>query len=549
MISCRGLLGAIVLFAGLTAALTWPQVLHPGRIPDNVDAYFSLWRLSWVAHQLPRAPGALFDANIYYPRPNTLAYSDATLLEAAVAAPFLWLSAPVVFVYNLLVLASFVACGVAMFLLSRHLTGSTSAAALAGIVFAFASFRFDHYYHLELLWAQWMPLALLLLHKALASGRWRHGIGVGVTLALQTFSSIYYGVFFATALGVLGMILWAGAPKRGRTMVVLGAGVLLAAVLVMPYAYQYRQARLDTGERRADEALLYSAGPRHYLATTPENRLYGGVMAKYGRPEKRMFPGLLALVLVAIACWPPLDRVRVAYAATLVVIVLVSFGPPGLLFEWLREHVLPYRGLRVPARAGHVALLLLATLSGFGAVRVLSWTRARDPRVARVIAVLLPAIACLEYAERPRALVPVERRAPDVYRWLDEQPAGVVAEFPMPRPPGELPLHEGKYEYYSTFHWRPLVNGYSGNYPPSYIDLLLAEEAFPAPSALAALRAAGVTYLIVHGRYLPRDRFDEIVRTLGTSGELAPYGPFVESVGEARAYRFVTPPPARASRP
>jgi hypothetical protein len=38
MISCRGHPGATLLVVGSTTALTWPQVLQPGRVPDNVDA-------------------------------------------------------------------------------------------------------------------------------------------------------------------------------------------------------------------------------------------------------------------------------------------------------------------------------------------------------------------------------------------------------------------------------------------------------------------------------------------------------------------------------
>ncbi|PYR90994.1 MAG: hypothetical protein DMF84_18760 [Acidobacteria bacterium] len=65
----------------------------------------------------------------------------------------------------------------------------------------------------------------------------------------------------------------------------------------------------------------------------------------------------------------------------------------------------------------------------------------------------------------------------------------------------------------------------------------------------AALLFVGLTAVLTWPRYSPRDRFDTIARTLATSGELSAYGQFAEAPGEARAYRFVTPPPARASRP
>jgi hypothetical protein len=35
----------LLLFVVLTIIATWPQTIRFDSIPDNVDAYFSLWRL------------------------------------------------------------------------------------------------------------------------------------------------------------------------------------------------------------------------------------------------------------------------------------------------------------------------------------------------------------------------------------------------------------------------------------------------------------------------------------------------------------------------
>ena len=61
------------LFLALTAVMTWPQLASPYAVGDTGDPLFSIWRLSWVAHQLPRDPLRLFDANIFYPELRTLA--------------------------------------------------------------------------------------------------------------------------------------------------------------------------------------------------------------------------------------------------------------------------------------------------------------------------------------------------------------------------------------------------------------------------------------------------------------------------------------------
>src|SRR4029079_19438146 len=53
------------------------------------------------------------------------------------------------------------------------------------------------------------------------------------------------------------------------------------------------------------------------------------------------------------------------------------------------------------------------------------------------------------------------------------------------------------YMYYSTFHWKPLVNGYSGFFPPSYMDFLWAMRSFPDAPSIDFLRRRGATYIVL----------------------------------------------------
>jgi hypothetical protein len=74
-------------------------------------------------------------------------------------------------VYNLTLFAAFVASAVAAFLLVRELTGSTPAALVGGVIFAFSAHRLDHFDHLELQFAFWIPLAVLYWHRAVERDR------------------------------------------------------------------------------------------------------------------------------------------------------------------------------------------------------------------------------------------------------------------------------------------------------------------------------------------------------------------------------------------
>ena len=75
----------IVLWTFSIAAsviMTWPLVTglnRLGRTANSGDARVSVWNVAWVAHALLTDPGDLFDANIFHPHRNTLAFSEANL--------------------------------------------------------------------------------------------------------------------------------------------------------------------------------------------------------------------------------------------------------------------------------------------------------------------------------------------------------------------------------------------------------------------------------------------------------------------------------------
>jgi hypothetical protein len=126
-----------------------------------------MWRLAWVAHAIRTAPADLFNANIFHPEPLTLAYSDAMLLPGVILAPLFWAGAHPVIVYNLALFTAFIVSGLAAFWLAREVTGHAGGAMVAGVIYAFAPYRFTHYAHLELQFVFWIPLLLLAIHRTL----------------------------------------------------------------------------------------------------------------------------------------------------------------------------------------------------------------------------------------------------------------------------------------------------------------------------------------------------------------------------------------------
>ena len=168
----RPLVGASLLLTALTVMLTWPQALHLGhaRVAVSRSAAEHLAAVVARARAEGRRLSRLFDGNIFYPNPGTFAYSDATLLEGLLAAPWLWAHVNPVAVYNVLLLAGIISSGIGMFVLVRYLTGNLDAALVSAAIFTLVPYRVEHFMHLELQWTVWMPLSMWAVHRAFDRG-------------------------------------------------------------------------------------------------------------------------------------------------------------------------------------------------------------------------------------------------------------------------------------------------------------------------------------------------------------------------------------------
>src|SRR4029079_5906897 len=409
----------------------------------------------------------------------------------------------------------------AMFMLVRYLTGCSGAGVVAGVVFAFVPYRFDHYMHMELQWTVWAPLAFWSMHRTFDTGEWKYGVAAGLSVALQMLSSIYYGIFLATLLPVGALLLVRdGAAPRRRVFAALVAGAVIALLVSAVYARPYRASHATVGDRSQEEVLQFSARVSSYRAATAGNWLYGGRFAARAGDERRLFPGLLPLLLATIGLLLRVPGRRpIVYLLLMVAAFEMSLGLRGYSYTFLSGYVPLFRSLRALGRLGIFVAMFLAVLAGYG-YSLLASGRSRPLRAALAGAVVLLLLA--EYRTR-LPLVSYPNAAPPVYRFLATQPRGIVAEFPVPQP-DTLPGHDAEYAYMSTFHWFPLVNGYSGTYPPSYLARLERLRGFPDERSIAQLRRDGVTYVIVHGSAYAEAVFGGLRTRIDASGALSELG-------------------------
>ncbi len=520
--------GVTVFFAVLTAAMVWSMVRDIGsRAPQHPDVFFNMWRLRWIAHALGTSPGHLFDANIFYPERDTLAYSDAMLVQGVIAAPFSRFN-PVA-VHNTMMLAPIAISAIAIFALCRHLTGSRGAGVIAGVAFAFVPYRFEHIMHMELQWTIWMPLAFLALHRLYEGGRWRDGLAVGACLALQMLSCIYYGVFLGTVLGLAAVLLFAfdRTARWRRVLPPLAAGFAIAIVVSVLYARPYQRVHRLVGDRPIAEVNLYSAKPSNYLVVPDGNWLYGDPVHP-GRGERRLFPGAIVtlLAIVGLLLRPPSPR-RIVYLLLLVLAFDMSLGFNGFTYPLLVRVAEPYRGLRAMARLGIFVVMFLAVLAAYGYAFVAASLR---PLTRAALCAALVAGMIAEYATRVE-VAEFPSTAPPIYRVLSRQPPGVVLVLPVPRQ-DKLPGQDAEYDYLSTFFWFPLVNGYSGNFPPSYLMRLDRLFDITSDRAVRQIVLDRVRYVIVRNLlYTPRELED--VRATLAAARMVEIGSFNDGTAPA----------------
>jgi hypothetical protein len=183
---------------------------------------------------------------------------------------------------------------------------------------------------------------------------------------------------------------------------------------------------------------------------------------------------------------------------------------PYAFFYW---HVPGFDGLRVPARYGMLVMVFLSIAAGFGALDL-----ERRFRRGTLIVISIGLFAVAEsfaapivvngtvpegdYATPPSHVFTGDQ-VPAVYKFLKTLPPDtIVAEFPL----GEW-AYELRYVFYSTEHWHPLINGYSGTFPLSYslrAFMLRRPEERPQ-DAWDSLVASGATHAVVHESYFKDD--------------------------------------------
>jgi len=300
---------ATALYAVAALTLTWPLAAGLTRdIPwDLGDSVLNCWVLQWGAdHWLRFLGGDLgafrgyFNANIFYPEPLALAYSEHLTAQVLQILPVYALTGNIVLSYNLLFLSTAVLSGLGTFLLVRELTGSARAGFVAGLLYAFAPYRIGQFSHVQVMSSQWMPFALYGFRRYFETRRALPLAGAALALVAQNWSCGYFLVYFTpfAAAYVVYEIAIRGLWKDLRVWASLGAAAALVLAATVPFLLPYLELRAyGFGPRPFGEVVRFSADVHSYLTAHEEQFFWGKVMRAFVKPEGELFPSLIPLLL------------------------------------------------------------------------------------------------------------------------------------------------------------------------------------------------------------------------------------------------------------
>ena len=541
---------AALLYAALFLASLYPQSLRPwdtvAYIGDSLD---TVYFMAWNAHQVVRDPLHLFDANILFPHRAAMTLAGHRILPGILAAPVIALTGNPILAYNVVLALAYLLAALA----GRRLAGLLGIDAIgawtAGALYAFNTYQVNEAPRADLLFHGFTALALGELLIFLKTGQTRRAWRVAGLMILQGLASTYlllYGALVLTlvAAGALVTCSRLVVPRLARMMPAAVAAAILFLPIVLPHV---RSARTYGFARDAPEGVDL----RHYVATLPTNVVYGEIFGPV-RPQQKgpHFVGFVALGLALLAVlahrrtpgassaivpartWVP------AAAALAALLVALSLGREMVIFghdlgpgpyRLLHLGVPGFQFIRIPERLGLLAMLFVALLVG----QALAFLRAWRPRLAPAVAALALAVPLEHLSPLPLTeRIPVWGEVPAAYRWLARDGARAVAEVPIH---GEgLIRKETLEEYFSTYHFKPIIHGYV-SYPPLLSVLLRRAAAdFPSESSVQVLQRVGVDTVVVHHGRGKASGLDDSVAAAVAAGRLASVARF--SGPEAHVY-------------
>jgi len=450
--------------------------------------------------------------NFFFPARGTLGYSDTLFINQIFYAPLRAVGLDSFLAYEwTIILLSLVGFAGFFVLCRRELSLGLGASVALATAFAFANNLNIISVHPQLYSVYWLPVLLLLALQAIRTSRrsrqmiW--GTGSGLLLGLILFSTYYICWFVTLAAAVFALafvplqVRRAGwrhclglARSRGGAVVGLAAGTTVGLV---PFLVVYLPVLRQHGGRTYEQVMSYAATPRDVINLGESNYVWGSFVRRHLPVEHltntetslAVTPVLVFLatgaLVIVFRLWrsselATLTRLCMATGVTALTLALlpIKFGFGSL---WRVPWVLMpgAEGIRAIGRAEIIVapVVCLTVAIGLAIIGRIQRESVRRPPALSIGLGMLLALSAVEQfnvgefsrIDRSRenqrlSEAPVPPEYCTSFFIIDREMLSFVANIDAML----LAVHLGI----------PTVNGYSGQYPPGYILLDMADPAY-----------------------------------------------------------------------
>lgn len=479
-----------------------------------------------------------------------------------------------IFMYNFLVLLSFLLSGLFVFILVQYLTKNSLVSIFSGIIYAFCPYHFARaWQHLGLGDIQWMPLYLYALFRLRNERKLKNSIFVALVFFIFSENYIYaYFMIVATIVFAALIFFYRGQQQKRKIFQLLTLSACFIFLLTLPTAYiVYKnyffgvpKEAISLYYRPFSDLFIQSARPLSYFLPTIFHPIFGNITQTfvgsdlYGKilTEHTLYLGWIPLMLsfVSYRQWrkkgknykPEIKNSNTLgneyfYIGFFIILAIVAWffsQPPWWTIGALKIYmpsffmykILPM--FRAYCRFGIVVMLAVAVLAGFGLKFILDRCKTQKKKIT--ITILFCILVLFEFWNYPPFRVIDLTKYPKVYDWLKAQPNNaVIAEYPLDLD-GLNPL----YLFYQTKHRKRMINA---TVPGTYANQVSREltNLFDYKTA-EGLSWLGVRYVLIHTEWYKNN--ESRLEQLETQGIEKNNGlKFIKHFDDVDVYEVVAP--------
>jgi hypothetical protein len=526
---------AIGIYCLATFYITYPLLFHLGTYTTGLgDELIIAWIQNWVVHAILSGNIiSIFDANVFYPFNNSLAFSDIFITSSIISLiPLQIIKEPIV-ANNITLLSSLIMLGFSIYLLCFYLTKDFLASLLSGILVIFSPTVLDKTTHLQVLAIQWVPLSILFLLVFMKSQKSKFLALSLLFFLLQTYNSFLPGYFIVFSYSII-LIFYIIYQKKKTIKLFNKNNILLliiAFVLIVPSILPYYSVSNEFNYvRDIRESIHLGLQTEDLLYTNARSKLMpllNNLPINKTSQNYEFKPGYIGLVFSLLSLIVIFYCIKFFKKKNIYLKIFISIAFLGLILSFGAFLHINRQTVHSPFPIPLPYALFYYIAPGFQGFRnAARWEMLFILAIAVVIAIVLHELL-KKYSFKKRIFiyglliigtvvefnfpmqfvkVPEVKNFPAVYSWLQTTPQDTkIIEMPIYNwnmwPHTQQDLFR---QYYSTVHFRKMVNGASGFSPPPWqtmiIDLLIE---FPNEKSLAQLRNLDIDYIIVH-----KDQYD-----------------------------------------